>query len=133
MGDEMKPRNIKLVCHRSPESVVAEHWKMPIAELSAAQLGGIDAEGKQLEYSVDDMIEGIRAQGLWGFADTRNLLLHYWKSVGTSDFDLMHFLAHELYHLRLKPHRNHLRDEKLAEDFGRVAAEAFRLLKAVKK
>lgn len=129
------PPELSIVWHADPESILRAHWK-PIAaaegidceELCAGQFGGQTVEGEVVEFSLDDMIAGLREQGCWGFIDHNTNTIHAWAAPDCDRALLLHMLAHEVGHATGAHHRDELQEEMRAEQFGAVAAMAYRFM-----
>jgi hypothetical protein len=128
-------RELREVCawYDSPEAVNAayvRHLSDACGEsLEGATMGGVDADGNEVEFTAAQMIEGQRAQGMWGFCDGDRI--HAWIADDADDVRAVHFMAHELAHLRgADAPAIAAEEEAWAELVGGIAAEAFTLVRA---
>lgn len=126
---------LSIIWHPTPEAVTNAMWA-PIAEaeglsaedLADGELGGVDAEGNEVEsITIAQACENIRQCGCWGFVDTNTNTIHAWAADDADPSVVLHMLAHEIGHLTGDPCDDHLAEELRAETFGQVAAEAMRL------
>lgn len=103
--------------------------------LSDAEISTINAEiialcesGEHHEISAHETIQAMKDQGVWGFAETDARVIHAWADPQADPADVLHMLAHEIGHLTGTPDEDDLREELRADSFGKVAAQAYRLL-----
>ena len=66
--------------------------------LEGATMGGMDSDGNDVEIDPVSVIEGIEAQGMWGFCDGTRI--HAWIALDVDEVRAVGFMAHELAHLR---------------------------------
>jgi hypothetical protein len=117
----------KVRWHPSPEAIhaafVASLEEATGESLEGATWGGEDADGKHVEFTPEQMIDGYRAQGMWGFCDGERI--HLWAESYTSDGELAWLAGHELAHL-WGADRPAIRDdgEAYAELVGEIAYHA---------
>lgn len=130
------PPELMIRWHESPESVHRAMWE-PVAiregmtydELLAEGVTcGFDESGNEVEMEAGADIEGMRMQGCWAFVDTLNSCIHAWAAPDTDRGLVLHMLAHEISHATGTPHPDGFQEEMRAEQFGRVAAAAYRML-----
>jgi hypothetical protein len=121
--------------HPTPEAVLRLMWAESFAAegLSAEDMADAafvcDTEGgESIEASEAQVLEGMRAQGCWGFSDTAARVIHAWAAPSADPVLVLHMLAHEVGHLTGEPAADDMAEELRAEVFGGVAAQAFRLL-----
>ena len=117
---------IKIQVHDSPESVESALWRLPVEELSQGSVGCVDGQGNDIEMSFDEQMKAIKQMGFYGFADSKNKVIHIWASLEASIEDLVAFFAHERGHLIGPNHRDFLKEEQKAELYSICAAFAYR-------
>jgi len=130
------PPEMMIRWHESPESVHRAMWEsvairegMTYDELLAEGVTcGFDESGNEVEMEAGADIEGMRMQGCWAFVDTLNSCIHAWAAPDTDRGLVLHMLAHEISHATGTPHPDGFQEEMRAEQFGRVAAAAYRML-----
>ena len=130
------PPELMIRWHESPESVHRAMWEsvairegMTYDELLAEGVTcGFDESGNEVEMEAGADIEGMRMQGCWAFVDTLNSCIHAWAAPDTDRGLVLHMLAHEIGHATGTPHPDGFQEEMRAEQFGRVAAAAYRML-----
>ena len=123
---------MKLKRYNSHEEILASYHKCTVSELKESTLGGEDIEGNECEYSIDDAIAGMDITGCWGYVDEQNTI-HFWAKSDVDDKTLVHFFAHEIGHCSGTPCEDYMEEERRAETFGEVAAQAFEFAQAVKQ
>lgn len=121
------------VWYDSPEAVNAayvRHLSEACGDsLEGATMGGVDADGNEVEFTAEQMIEGQRAQGMWGFCD--GVRIHAWIAADADEARAVHFMAHELAHLRgADAPPIAAEEEAWAELVGSIAAEAVLVLRS---
>lgn len=111
---------------KSPEAA-ARAYLRPMGKLSELLIDtGFSEGGERIDLNkgapaLQVMAEGIRAQGMWGYADTKTGIIRYWHDGKRTARELATLFGHELGHLtgqRLKG----CAEEKRADMFGAVAA-----------
>lgn len=123
------PNEIGVVWYQTAEDIFAafrEGW----AEDSDAQWGGETADGEEVSFTAEEMLDGIRAQGVWGFE--RAGAIHLWaepEKVETTEF--AHLVAHEISHA-VCAHEGTLEDEIEADRYGAVAAQTIKVIGLVR-
>lgn len=135
-----QPPTVAITWHDSPESVHRAMW-----EESAVAAGmtyeqmvdesvscGKDEHGNEIEFTHEQEIAGMRQQGCWAFVDARSNIIHAWADESASREFVLHMLAHEIGHITGDAHTDDFQEEMRAEQFGRVARAAYRLLPPVK-
>lgn len=131
-----EPPKLSIVWHDTPESTHRAMWGpaaidegMTYEQLMAESTAcGETADGETVELSHEDEINAIRGQGCWAFVDTTAGVIHAWAAPDAPMDRVMHMLAHEIGHATGDPHPDGIQEEMRAEQFGRVAREAYRLL-----
>ncbi len=84
--------------------------------------------GEDVDVSAATMLAGIEMMGCWGFVDIKDKRIHAWAAPMTDPLRVMEMLGHELGHLTGQPDADDLREERRADQYGSVAAQAYRLL-----
>lgn len=130
--DETVQKEITLVRHDSLEEIVSLYWHLEengltFQEWLCCECGGLDYEGNEVEHSPQDMIDGIRLTGVWGFADEAKGEVHAW--IDKYDLPtLLWFFGHEIGHcfdVIVEKSPEHTRSEIRAETYGRAAQQAY--------
>lgn len=130
------PPELSIVWHDSPEAIhraflepVAAGEGMTYEQFVAeSYMCGQDADGNECEIESGAELEGMRLQGCWGFLDENTNTVHAWADPGVDRALLLHMLAHEVGHATGTAHPDELQEEFRAEQFGAVAAMAFRFM-----
>lgn len=136
MGINPNPPAVSICWHDSPEDVHRLMWEpVAISEgmtydemLADSTCCGETEDGQLVEFSHEQELGGMRAQGCWAFADTHANTIHAWAAPDADRGRVLHMLAHEIGHLTGEPHEDSMQEELRAEQFGRVAALAFSML-----
>ena len=89
---------------------------------------GTGADGVDVDLPASDMLDGIKAQLVWGFSATKENTIHAWAAPHADPLMVMDMLGHEIGHLTGNPAADHLAEEFRADQFGSVAAQAYRML-----
>lgn len=131
-----EPPTVAVTWHDSPESVHRAMW-----EESAVAAGmtyeqmvdesvscGEDEHGNEIEFTHEQEIAGMRQQGCWAFVDARSNIIRARADESASREFVLHMLAHEIGHITGDAHTDYFQEEMRAEQFGRVAKAAYRLL-----
>lgn len=125
-----------IIWHPTAEAVFYAMWEsafiaegIPPSEIADTTVIGVNSEtGDEEAMTVDEVVKSMEQQGMWGFVDTESRMIHAWADPGAAPGDVLHMLAHEVGHVTGEPKEDALDEEDRAEEFGQVAAEAFRLL-----
>ena len=131
-----QPPTVAITWHDSPESVHRAMWEeSAVAEgmtydqmIGESVSCGEDEHGNEIEFTHEQEIAGMRQQGCWAFVDARSNIIHAWADESASREFVLHMLAHEIGHITGDAHTDYLQEEMRAEQFGRVAKAAYRLL-----
>ncbi len=126
----MTNRVFDITWYKTPEEVDAAYWQPTYddkEELYDSEFQCVDDQGNEIELTYEQCIEGIKAQGCWGWVDTEKKVIHAWADESTDPAVVIHMLAHEVGHITGTPCEDHVEEELRAEQFGEVAAEAYRL------
>lgn len=99
------------------------------ADLDDSGFQGLDDNGQAIDVSLEDALAGMEAMGCWGFCDSATNTVHAWASADADPATVMHMLAHEIGHLTGQGHPDGYHEEMRAEQFGRAAMAAYRLLR----
>lgn len=125
---------LSIVWHDSPEGVDRAMWEeaaqdagLSYEDLRDSVSVGQDENGAPVELTHAQTIDAIRNQGCWGFVDTNTGTIHAWAADDADPMLVVHMLAHEIGHMTGEQHPDELQEEMRAEQFGRVAAMAFRM------
>lgn len=134
------PPELSIVWHADPEAIVRSHWAevaeaegISIEELLCCDMSGQTGDGEEVDFSHADMIAGIREQGCWAYVDHNTNTVHAWARPDCNPAFLLHMLAHECGHATGKHHPDELQEEFRAEQFGAVAAMAYRFMSEMPK
>ena len=134
-----QPPTVAITWHDSPESVHRAMWEesavaagMTYAQMVDESVScGEDEHGNEIEFTHEQEIAGMRRQGCWAFVDARSNMIHAWADESASREFVLHMLAHEIGHITGDAHTDDFQEEMRAEQFGRVARAAYRLLPSV--
>ena len=88
-------------------------------------------EGQEHECSAEDILAGLQVTGCWGFVDKQSTI-HFWAKPDADPKTLVHFFAHEIGHRTGTPCEDEVEEERRAETFGEVAAQAFEFMLTVR-
>ena len=135
-----QPPTVSVTWHESPESVHRAMWEevavaegMTYEQLIAESEGEGETEtGETVAFTHEQELAGMRGQGCWAFVDRRTNTIHAWADEATPRELVLHMLAHEIGHITGDAHTDDFQEEMRAEQFGRVARAAYRLLPPVK-
>lgn len=123
---------LTLVTYDTPEELLKTFWQFgdETADFEGCTFGGEDAEGNEVEFDLDDMVDGVKKQGMWGYAESKTGKVHIWVDPASASKDVMFFLGHELGHLSGTPieqttEPGDIREEKRADEYATVAKTAF--------
>lgn len=130
-----KPPELSIVWYQTPEIVYSKMWEkeansegVTVAELlDGTGFVGADEFGNEVEVPMEDVYEGMRALGCWGWVDTENNIIHAWAEKDADPAQIMHFLAHEIGHVTSSPDEDDFEEEMRAEQYGHVAKLAYKL------
>jgi hypothetical protein len=131
MGDA----KIEMVVHATALEAVRQMFSFAGSDLTEnCRIGGVDENGSEQEFTIEQMVDGIELQGYWGFADETNHTVHVWENKTASEENLLFFLGHEMGHLCEADIRDSdpIADEHRADDYGRAAVQAYRMLKQLR-
>ncbi|MDH0348121.1 hypothetical protein [Aeromonas dhakensis] len=132
-----RPPELTITWYDSPEDVHNSLWGETAAEhgvtvgelLQGSEVGGLDENGQEVSVSQEQLLEGMRAMGCWGWVDTELNVIHAWMAPDADPGLVAHFLAHEIGHVTGHPDPDDFQEEMRAEQFGHVASQALRLLR----
>lgn len=130
------PPELTITWYASPEEVHGSLWSEAAAEhgvtveelLQGTEVGALDENGQEVSISQEQVLEGMRAMGCWGWVDTELKVIHAWMAPDADPGLVAHFLAHEIGHVTGHPDPDDFQEEMRAEQFGYVASQALRLL-----
>lgn len=126
---------MRLKFYDSAEAILCRYWGATAEELKE---GFIEAEvlesGEATSMTFEDQVASVEKMGVWGFVTTQTKAptIHMWADKDTPDEMLMHFLGHEIGHIKGRQYKTQRLEELKAEDFGHTAREAYQLFKRVK-
>lgn len=135
------PPELTITWYASPEEVHGSLWSEAAAEhgvtveelLQGTEVGALDENGQEVSVSQEQVLEGMRAMGCWGWVDTELKVIHAWMAPDADPGLVAHFLAHEIGHVTGHPDPDDLQEEMRAEQFGHVASQALRLLREAER
>lgn len=126
-GDDV----IKLERYETAEDLLCAMWQCDIEDLKKSKHGGFDGNGKEYEYSYDDLIRSLKIMGCYGFADSKKKI-HFWVDINVVDpIDFIGMIAHEKGHMTRPFHKDEMKEEIKAERYGDAASFAFQIYKDV--
>ena len=120
------------------EEVDAAFWELCMAPSAEEQglspndeytIVGMDEHGNESELNQEQVLDGMREQGIWGFI-TEDKRIHFWADEKCSVEVLVRFFAHEVGHHTGTPEEDPLKEELRAEQFASVAISALQLAMA---
>lgn len=129
------PPKMTVTWYARPEDVHRAMWEqsaidagMTYEELLAESTGVGETEGgEEVEFTHEQELAGMYAQGCWAFVDKTNTI-HAWAAEDADTALVLHMLAHEVGHATGAGHPDELQEEMRAEQFGRVASLAYVLM-----
>lgn len=135
------PPELTITWYASPEEVHGSLWSEAAAEhgvtveelLQGTEVGALDENGQEVSVSQEQVLEGMRAMGCWGWVDTELKVIHAWMAPDADPGLVAHFLAHEIGHVTGHPDPDDFQEEMRAEQFGHVASQALRLLREAQR
>ena len=110
----------------SPESIVQAFFAS-FGNEKPDSVGGTTMEGDDVIITPEEMTEGIKEDGVWGFSDTQSNTIHYWIAEDTDPSSVAWFMGHELAHLKIGGNGD-LEEENMAEQVGEITAEVYKLI-----
>ena len=120
-----KTKPIRFKRYRTALSIVRAHFDGELPKSVKA----VDGNNKPLEWlDGETMVALVESEGVWGFADTRRRVIHFWCNSKVSSTYLAHFFGHEIGHLTGKQARG-LAEERRADEYGRAAAQVVKQLR----
>ena len=78
------------------------------------------------KYTRGEMAQIIKDMGFWGYASTKEGIIHCWWKPGCARYQLVAFVCHELEHLVRKCHPRD--EEKRCDLTGAIGVRALQLL-----
>ena len=112
----------KIYIHDTIESVFEEYFHCPVSEISG--MGGFDQNGKEYEFSVDELFCNVKEGGCWGFVNLKHNI-HVWFRPDVDMRELVRFFAHEKGHTLRPFHRDEMAEEMKAGRYEDAAVFAF--------
>lgn len=88
--------------YKSPEAASAVFWGISEEELMEGNITNFDEDGELSEFPAEQVMEGIRKVGVWGFVDPE-CCIHFWCTDDIDMKDLIGFFAHEIGHRTGRP------------------------------
>lgn len=130
------PPQLSITWYDTPEEVHRAMWEESAKEAGLTYEGmiaeseglALAEDGSEVVITHDQEMEGIKAQKCWAFVDTRTNVIHAWAAKDVDEGLLLHMLAHEVGHATGTAEGDFLAEEMRADQYGKVAAEAFRLM-----
>lgn len=121
----MKPIAIKFVRLKTPHGIARA-----FAESTLRDAGVPRNEWRDCEESPprSEMVKSIRAEGFWGFCDTKRNVVRYWAAPNLPRWKLLYLLGHEVGHASGKPVRGMIAEENRANTYGAAVESVFRHL-----
>lgn len=130
-----EPPPVSIVWYPQAELVYRAYWEpvaadngMTYEDIADGIMTGFDKDGNEVESTAFDDVEGIKRMGCWGWVDTEKHIIHAWAAPDAEPCGVLHMLAHEIGHITGVAHPDGLQEEFRAEQFGRVASIAYRLM-----
>jgi len=93
---------VKTKRYKSPEAASAVFWGISEEELMEGNITNFDEDGELSEFPAEQVMEGIRKVGVWGFVDPE-CCIHFWCTDDIDMKDLIGFFAHEIGHRTGRP------------------------------
>lgn len=132
------PPSMSITWYDTPEDVHRAMWAESAAAegmtyeqmIAESTIIGEDFEGNEHDVTHEQEMAGIRTQGCWAFVDTRVNMIHAWADPEADRELVLHMLAHEIGHATGAEHPDPMQEEMRAEQFGRVAKLASKLMPA---
>lgn len=133
------PTELRLIQHASIEEIERAFWApaaaaegLDLDDLMRGEQIAITDDGQEIVVSAKDQRRGMEMMGCWGFA-TEDGEIHAWISDSCPMDRIMHMLAHEIAHRTGVEPEDDIEAEMRAEQFGAVAAAAFRMLAQIEE
>jgi len=122
---------MKIVQYESLETLLAAHFQTTVEDLRQSQHGGMTEDGREIEFTFEEMCENITIGGCYGFADQKNQEVHVWisKENPPAFETLLSLMSHEVAHNTGKQCEDDIEEEKRAEMFSDVAVKAYSMCK----
>lgn len=119
--------DIILERYETLEDLLCEMYQSSLEDLQQSTHGGCDGNGKEWEFTFEELLETIKKMGCYGFADAKQKI-HFWVNIETVDpLDFIGMMAHEKGHLTRPFHKNDLKEEFKAERYADAASFAFQI------
>src|SRR5690625_3285499 len=94
MAGELVP----VIWHDDLAALHARFWRVRPEDIGTAEFGGLADDGEDVPLTYEQVIEGMLAQGAWGYYDQIRGEIHAWIAPDCEMGVAIHFLAHELTH-----------------------------------
>lgn len=131
------PPAVTVQWYESAKAVNSAMWApaleaegLTAADLDDSGFQGLDDNGQVVDVSLEEGLAGMEAMGCWGFCDSATNIVHAWARADADPATVMHMLAHEIGHLTGQAHPDGYHEEMRAEQFGRAAMAAYRLMRS---
>lgn len=132
-----EPPAVTIQWYESAKAVNIAMWApaleaegLTAADLDDSGFQGLDDNGQVVDVSLEEGLAGMEAMGCWGFCDSATNIVHAWARADADPATVMHMLAHEIGHLTGQAHPDGYHEEMRAEQFGRAAMAAYRLMRS---
>jgi hypothetical protein len=132
-----EPPAVTIQWYESAAAVNSAMWApaleaegLTAADLDESGFQGLDDNGQAVDVSLEDALASMEDMGCWGFCDSATNTVHAWARADADPATVMHMLAHEIGHLTGQAHPDGYHEEMRAEQFGRAAMAAYRLMRS---
>lgn len=125
-----KPEQINVAWHDSPEQIHRAYWdpvcqreQVPYEELFSRMTieAGDNGMGDIVGNTPEQVISGIRQQGLWAFTDYTTRTVHLWVGPTAQQDMIMQMISTEVAHLTPDRWKDEQLEELRVEQFGYVS------------
>lgn len=123
---EVMERNdtVKIIRYDTLESLLEKMWGCSVDELRECKFGGVNEQGKEFEYSFDELFRSIDENGCYGCMDKDGIYIWIGGNAGMAD--VVHLIAHERAHFEYTDEGDEsIRDEIRCEIAGNCARYAY--------
>lgn len=124
--------SINYIRHNTPENIVQSFFSgvSPEEDFQLSLLddcGFTDERGQ--DFSGSDMLDGIKLQGLWAYADVPHATVHFWidcTSKYATKESIATMLIHEVAHI-LDPKKKLAKNEKNADHWAETIVRGLKV------
>jgi len=130
---------MKLIKHNSAEQIIAAYWHFDENDMTIEDFLLSDGEaetedGEAVSFSGADELAAMKENGFWGYCDPKTKTVNVWIGEKADAEAIIYFLAHEVGHATGKQIKGdsvkvQAAEERRADEYGRVAQQAFIWLK----